>query len=80
MRLPSGSVKYAAKPMSPTGIRASATMPPSFSISWSLASMSSVSMVMIGAVNRPSRRIIPPLIAPGSVGPLSPLGVVLTSV
>src|SRR5829696_9013011 len=79
--LPSGSLKYAAKPMSPTGVFPATVDPPSPAILSSVASMLSTSTTMTGPPPALiSRDSMPPLMKPGSVGPLSPLGPDITIV
>src|SRR3954447_19462732 len=80
IRLPSVSWKYALNPMSPTGCRPIATLPPSFSTRARVSSRSATPTVITGAVIGPWRRSMPPLIPPISVRlPRSSVGVVVAS-
>ncbi len=64
--------------MVPISCRGETVLPPRALIFSNAASMSSTSTVRTGDVRSPSRRNMPPLMAPGTEGmPLASVGVVL---
>ena len=68
-------------PISPTGCFGTTVLPPSRSIAASASSMLGTSMTTTGpGAAASSRASMPPLMKPGSLGPVSLLGPLTTSV